>query len=60
MDLFTEADEDKSPLDPLEDMGWAMSSVEMVPAVQFGMMTIAILPRSLDTSRALQQGNPRS
>ncbi|CAL1139025.1 unnamed protein product [Cladocopium goreaui] len=42
LDLFTEADEDKSPLDHLEDTGWFVS-VEMVPAVEFGMMTMPFL-----------------
>lgn len=42
LDLFTEADEDKSPLDHLEDTGWLVSGVEMVPAVQFGMMTMPL------------------
>ena len=42
LDLFTEADEDKSPLDHLEDTGWFVS-VEMVPAVEFGMVTMPFL-----------------
>ena len=39
LDLFTEADEDKSSLD-LEDTGWLVSGVEMGLVVQFGLMTM--------------------